>query len=65
MSLHEYQESAKVELAGHPFYAIIMTAMRQADSQNIERLRQAFPDTWEELRARYDSPGGVLPGEGV
>jgi hypothetical protein len=46
------------------FYALIMAAARQADSENFERLRAAFPETIKEVQARYDAPGGRLPGDG-
>lgn len=61
MSLHEYQQSVGLERAD--FYALIMAAMRRADSINAAKLRRAFPDTWHELQARYNAPGGLLPGE--
>ncbi len=46
-----------------PFYALIMTAMRRADTDNARILKAAFPDTWAELDARHHAPGGYLPGE--
>jgi hypothetical protein len=61
VSLYEYRES--MALGDASFYALIMAAMRRADSYNITRLRAAFPETWEELHARYHAPGGLLPGE--
>jgi hypothetical protein len=60
MSLHEYQASKVISAADPPFYALIMAAMRQADTFNVERLRRAFPDTWAELKARYHAPSGRL-----
>jgi len=63
MSLHEYQQSRAVERHGFPFYSLVMGAMRQADSDNAERLKGAFPKVWEELQARYSAPGGLLPNE--
>lgn len=63
MSLHEYEESRKIEGKGRPFYALVMAAMRQADDDNLGRLRSAFPEVWAELQARYNAPGGMLPGE--
>jgi hypothetical protein len=38
-----------------------MAAMRQADSDNIVRLRVAFPEVYDELHKRYGAPGGILP----
>lgn len=61
MSLYDYEESKK--LSQHGFYALLMAAMRNADSDNAFRLRCAFPETWDELQARYNAPGGVIQEE--
>jgi hypothetical protein len=37
-----------------------MAAMRQADTDNLEKLQASFPETWDELHRRYNAPGGVL-----
>jgi hypothetical protein len=63
MSWHEYEESKHIVLKNHPFYALVMAAMRQADEDNLLKLRKAFPGVWRELRERYDAPGGRLRGE--
>ena len=63
MSLYDYKMSKEIEAKRYPFYAIIMAAMRQADDVNLEKLKFAFYDTWEELRTRYNSPGGLLEEE--
>jgi hypothetical protein len=42
---------------------LIMAAMRQADSNNYQKLSRAFPQTLDELERRYHSPGGFLEGE--
>jgi hypothetical protein len=63
MSLYDYEQSRKLNATAQPFYALIMAAMRQADTDNLTRLRSAFPDVWRELEARYNAPGGMLPGE--
>jgi glycogen debranching enzyme len=59
MSFYDYQASRAVD-ADTPFYALIMAAMRRADSGNLALLREAWPDVWAELEARYNAPGGVL-----
>lgn len=60
MSYHEYLVSR--ELAGHaPFYALLMAALRQADTENAAKIRRAWPDLAAEFEARYHAPGGVLP----
>lgn len=61
MSRHEYEVSRTLSEADHPFYALIMAAMRSADSDNVLWLKAGFPDVWDELQARYYAPGGILP----
>lgn len=63
MSLYDYRASQELEKKDVPFYALIMAAMRKADSTNIWKLRVAWPELWTELEARYHAQGGVLPGE--
>ena len=63
MSRYDYEKSREIATQDPPFAALIMAAMRKADSRNAEILRAAYPGMWEELRARYDAPGGILPGE--
>jgi len=63
MSLYDYQQGLKIAIHDYPFYALIQAAMRQADSDNIEKLKIAFPEVWGELQTRYNRPGGVLKGE--
>jgi hypothetical protein len=61
MSLYDYNESKKI---GHfSFAALLMAAMRQADSINIQTLKEGFPDIFLELSERYNAPGGYLKGE--
>lgn len=61
MSLYAYKESQ--EIASRGFDALIMAAMRKADTDNAGLLREAFPEIWKELLGRYNAPGGLLPGE--
>jgi hypothetical protein len=42
------------------FYTLLMAAMRCADTDNLWKLIQAFPDVWDELQKRYNAPGGAL-----
>jgi hypothetical protein len=41
--------------------SLLMTAMRQADSDNEVIFRRCWPDLHDELRRRYHAPGGALP----
>lgn len=61
MSLYDYKASQGLEHI--PFYALLMAAMRQADTDNEEKLRRLWPEVWDELYRRYNAPGGLLPGE--
>lgn len=63
MSLHSYMIGRQIVAADPPFSAIIMAAMRKADTDNSIKLAFAFPDLWEEVQHRYWSAGALLPGE--
>jgi hypothetical protein len=65
LSHYDYEISKLISSHDHPFYALIMAAMRQADSDNMELLKRAFPAVHEELARRYNAPGGILPEERV
>jgi len=60
MGIREYFQSQEIEGKNYDFYAIVMAAMRNVDTDNLEKLQAAFPETWEELLKRYNAPGGVL-----
>jgi hypothetical protein len=64
MSLHEYRCSRELADADPPFYALVMAAMRRADTGNLAKLTAAYPDVYVELQARYNAPGGRLPTDG-
>ena len=61
MSLYDYRKSRI--LRGEPFYALLMAAAAQADTENAAKIQAAWPDMWAELQARYHAGAGVLPGE--
>jgi len=63
MSLYDYRMSIEIAKHDFPFYSLIMAAMRQADSENIILLSEAFPRVHAELMERYHSPGGYLGNE--
>ena len=63
MSRYDYEISKRIELCDYPFYALILAAMRQADTGNAEMLKGCWPGTWSELQRRYNAPGGYLEGE--
>lgn len=63
MGKHEYLESQKIASMGFSFYSLVMATMRRADDQNLDALKLIFPEIHQELKARYNAPGGILPGE--
>lgn len=63
MSLYDYRLSLELIRDDPPFYALVMAAMRRADTDNAARLRAAFPEVHAELDARYNAPGGVLASD--
>lgn len=60
---YDYEAGREIYVRGYGFYALIQAAMRKADSINQEILKAAFPEEWADLHARYNAPGGFLPGE--
>jgi len=58
MTLYDYQMGLEIAMHDYPFYALIQAAMRQADTDNLEKLREAFPHIWNELQLRYKASGG-------
>ncbi|MDD5045156.1 MAG: hypothetical protein PHG51_06430 [Candidatus Omnitrophica bacterium] len=65
MSLYDYKIGAKIclDYGDDEFYGIIQAAMRMADTDNLEKLKAAFPEVWADLQARYKAPGGKLAGD--
>jgi hypothetical protein len=63
MSLYDYEKSRDINLKDYSFTALIMAAMRKADDFNLAMLKAEFPDILNELKARYNAPGGKLEGE--
>jgi len=57
---YEYRVSMEIARKDHPFYALIMAAMRKADDLNLEKLMDAWPEVWEALKVRYNAPGGAV-----
>lgn len=64
MSLFDYRASLDLGKGDPPFYALIMAALRKADTMNAAKLRRAWPEIYDEFEARYNAPGGILPSDG-
>ena len=63
MSYYDYEMSKQIAKEDYPFYSLIMAAIRQADSDNLQKLRIAFPHVYYELEKRYNALAGLLEGE--
>jgi len=63
MSLYDYEISKQLSKDDPPFAAIIMAALRKADSNNFMLLEAAWPEITAEMKARYNAPEGRLEGD--
>jgi hypothetical protein len=63
MSYYDYKKSQEIAAEGYSFYALVMACMRQADTDNLELLKNAFPKVHAELVERYNAPGGLVGEE--
>ena len=63
MSYSTFVTGRDISAVDYPFYALIQAAMRQADTDNLEKLKQCWPEVYNELTERYNAPGGKLPGD--
>lgn len=63
MSYHEYIWDREISVKDYPFYTLIQAAMRQVDTENLEKLKSVFPETFKEFQIRYNAPKELLPEE--
>jgi hypothetical protein len=63
MALYDYQQSKKISQFDPSFLAILFALMRKADDFNTAKIRSLWPLEYEEMRQRYNAPGGILPEE--
>lgn len=59
MTWYDYKTSYEIQMQQYPFRALIMAAMRQADSDNLAKLQEAWPLVWQELRRWCSTPGAL------
>lgn len=62
LSLYDYMRAIHVDAQTRrePFYTVLAVAFRRADTDNLRRLREAFPGFWESHCRRDDTPGGIV-----
>lgn len=63
MNYHDFLVARDLERQDLPFYALVQAAMRRASNGNLEKLQLVFPEVWQDLQARYQAAGGLLPEE--
>lgn len=63
MSLYDYRKSLEISKDDPSFAALIMAAMRKADSDNYCALVTQFPQIGYEMRNRHNASGGLLEKE--
>jgi hypothetical protein len=61
LNLTEHERARELSL--EPFYALIAAAMRKADTDNLNALKNAFPMTESLLRQRIKNPLGLSDNE--
>jgi len=60
MGLYSYKQSQELSKNDPDFDALIMAAIRKADTMNLMILQHAFPMLVMEFKERYNAPGGIL-----
>lgn len=65
LNLVDYEISKHLAQKDLPFNALIATAARKADSENLLLLQSIFPKLVGDLKKRYNSPGGMLPEDNI
>ncbi len=63
MGYYEYLSGRNIAFEDPPFDAIIQAAMRKADTDNLAKLKAAWPAIWADLEMRYNLSGGLTPEE--
>jgi len=63
MSYRTYKVAQTLAKHETDFDALIMTAMLEAKEEDGRKLRRMWPEIWEELEIRDNTPEGKMPGE--
>jgi hypothetical protein len=63
MSYYDYTQTRTREIEEASFYTLLMAAIKKADDLNLYKLEAVFPDVVEEVKLRYNAPGGRLPDD--
>ena len=63
LNIIDYKVSQRIGFYDAPFSALIASAMRKADSINLKKLKNAWPEIFSDLQKRYNGPGGATQEE--
>lgn len=63
ITYYDYGLSKRIAMQDYPFYALLAALIRQADEDNLNRLKMVYPETVETFRQRYRNPGGLSDEE--
>jgi hypothetical protein len=59
----DYKISQVLSSKDVPFYALLFSLIRKADSNNLHKLESVFPDEVAEFKKRYMAPAGALTND--
>ena len=62
-SIVDWEQAIELRQRDTYFSALIMAAVLKADTTNLAKLRQGWPELVEETWYRYEAPGGMTPQE--
>lgn len=60
MHVTDYWKARRLINEDFPFYAALTYLVLKADSDNLEKIRSAWPGFVEQTQARYNAPAGAL-----
>ncbi len=63
MSLADFRAASAFQGCDLTFNAFIMSAMRKAQGEDLDKLKEAWPAIYAELDARMRTNKGVLPSD--
>lgn len=62
MEIHvtDYWKARRLVKEDFPFYAALAYLIQKADSDNLERIRRAWPGEVTRMQERHNAPGGAI-----
>lgn len=58
MTEFDFEQGMRLFSQGHGFAVLLTALAMKADTGNLARLRQAFPQEIQDIDERYNNPGG-------